>query len=408
MSNRGLGSFVSKSYNRNSNFYGGKEGNDSATSAPDSVEQAAIAALNNVPDVVSGVLYHVVLDCDYGEFVDITKRQSRAATVIGRVGSVLNNMPERLPVVRNKDDAKQIAQKLITKIVNKGSAGVGNKKKYPYLGAVIMGFQFNTESIAQRTYKQVNSYNDISKDDSEDLIYWTQNDKVRGLVSKPAMAHTKVVNAEYVAREGLNADNGFALLNTIPELSVEDVVALKCLYEGKKSDCFGEKNEIKQVDVESRGEVQLGGKYGTDYRTLAIREKAKYFVNKKMNGGNKMTGGNLNNVDMDHATEDDAYWREQYMKKKNEYLKMKKQMKNQAGGGPDDEHPTEDEEYWKNQYMKKKNEYLKMKKQAGGNKMTGGNLNNVDMDHATEDEAYWREQYMKIKAEYVNKKNHKH
>lgn len=368
-----------------------------ATSDLDTEEKNVANKISNLPVEITSKMYHIVLDCDYGEFVDDLRRQSRAATVFGKIGNKLSS--DRIPVLYSKPDAVNVARKLITKVVNKGSIGNGKNKKFPFLGAVIMGIQFNTNSLNNISYNKVNSYDDINNENKQDLISWEKNGQTRAAILKSSLVHTKVVDAEYVIRTGLNVNNGLALLNLVPELSVEDVSVLKCLLDGQKGDCFitnkNNKN-IEEVEVESRGEVQLGGKYDTNFRDLSIREKAMYVVNKNK----KQMGGNLNVqnsfannaenfVDIEHASDDSAYWKPLYKNAKRDYL-----MKKQSGG-------ADIEEYYKQQYIQKKKEYLKLKAQK---QMNGGNLNEIDMDHATDDDTYWKPLYLQKKAEYITRK----
>ncbi len=75
---------------------------DSATSVPDAEEKKEIAVVVAVPEAVSSVMYHVVLDCDYGDFVDDTKRQNRAAVVFGKLAK---HIDDRIKVDYNKEDS---------------------------------------------------------------------------------------------------------------------------------------------------------------------------------------------------------------------------------------------------------------------------------------------------------------
>lgn len=308
--------------------------------------------LERVPEQVSGKFYHVVLDCDFGDFVDDTKRQNRPAVIFGKIAKKIN---DRIPIVYNKDDAVRIAAKLINMVVNKGSVGTGSNKKYPYLGAVIVGFQFSHEHYSNVTYEKVSVESgegriyDHVANNTKDLVYWEVNGVVRGTIAKQALTNTKIVDGEYITRKDINPDNGFALLNLVPSLSVDDIQTLMCMYRGEGRNCYGhgsskeaEKVNLK-IDIERKGEVQLGGKYN-DFKLLATREKAKYLLNKK-----KET--NVENLE--------NHYREKYIEKKNEYLKLK----SQKGGAvnEDNDHPTEDEAYWKPKYRQAKAQYLALK-----------------------------------------------
>jgi hypothetical protein len=402
---------------------------DSVTSEVKPEELAELANLEKVPEEVSGKFYHVVLDSDFGDFVDDARRPNRPAVIFGKIAKKIN---DRIPVVFNKEDAFNIAKKLINMVVAKGSIGVGPNKKYPYLGAVIVGFNFkdytnvkfekvNVGSTEERNYDHV-----VSTD--KDLVYWEVNGVIRGTIAKSALTNTKIVDGEYVVRKDIHPDNGFALLNLVPSLSVDDVQTLMCMYRGEGRKCYGHgsakesKNVELKIDVVSKGEVQLGGKYN-DFRELAIREKAKYLLNKRkgQTGGNqpddleefyrqkyiqkkneylrlKSQNGGKQNYENDENGEDEEMWRQKYIQKKNEYLRLK----SQNGGKQNYENGEdgEDEEMWRQKYIQKKNEYLKLKSQNGGQK--GGVL-----EHPTEDEEFWKPLYQQKKAEYMAMKNKK-
>jgi hypothetical protein len=401
---------------------------DSATSEAKPEEVAEMQKMAKVPEQVSGKFYHVVLDCDFGDFVDDTKRQNRPAVIFGKIAKKIN---DRIPIVYNKEDAVRVAAKLINMVVEKGSVGVGNNKKYPYLGAIVVGFQFSREHYENVTYEKINVESTEGRNYeheanlNKDLVYWEVNGVNRGTISKQALVNTKIVDGEYIVRKDINPDNGFALLNLVPTLSVDDITTLMCMYKGEGRNCYGhgsskesEKVNLK-IDVERKGEVQLGGKYN-DFKSLAIREKAKYLLNKRKN----QTGGQP----VDDLEE---YYKQKYIEKKNEYLRLKAQkggqpnedeeemwrqkyiqkkreylrLKAQKGGQPNEgdlEHPNEDEEMWRQKYIQKKREYLRLKTQKGGQPNEG------DLEHPTEDEDFWRPLYQQKKAEYMALKNKRH
>jgi hypothetical protein len=365
---------------------------DSATSEAKPEEVAEMQKMATVPEQVSGKFYHVVLDCDFGDFVDDTKRHDRPAVIFGKIAKKIN---DRIPVVYDKEDAVRVAAKLINMVVAKGSVGVGANKKYPYLGAVVVGFQFSREHYENVTYEKINVESaegrnyEHEANQTKDLVYWEVNGVSRGTISKQALVNTKIVDGEYIVRKDINPDNGFALLNLVPALSVDDITTLMCMYRGEGRNCYGhgsakesEKVNLK-IDVERKGEVQLGGKYN-DFKSLAIREKAKYLLNKKKG----QTGG--------QPSEDlEGYYKQKYIQKKNEYLRLKAQK----GGQPND-----DEESWRQKYIQKKNEYLRLKAQKGGQKGGDGE----EINHPTDDSDFWRPLYQQKKAEYISLKNKRH
>jgi hypothetical protein len=311
--------------------------------------EEAMAQIQN-KSVSTEIFYHVVLDCDFGEFIDAEKRAVRQAIIFGKVAQ---NIGDRVPILFDKNEAVNVATKLITMVVARGSTGVGTNKKYPFLGAVIIGCKFDGSQISEestivggsRNYSNMNQL-------TADLSYYTVDGKTRGTISRDAMSKIRIMNCEYIVRQDLNPDNGFALLNLCGSLTVDDVAHLKCLYNKEGKGCFSKEKTSKLLDVESRGEIVLIGGNINDQLTqnlIASRKKAEYLVNKKkiqLRGG---TCGTTNPTNVENA------WKQKYLAKKAEYLQMKAN-KYQMGGGDDDS-----EKIWKQKYMTKKAEYLSLK-----------------------------------------------
>lgn len=359
----------------------------SATSIPTGSEIQEINKMIDISSELISTFYHVVLDSDFGDFIDVSKRANRNAVVFGRVS---NKMEERIPVLFNRDEAVRVAKKLINMVVNSGSSGVGNDKRYPYLGAVVVGLNFaNYENISYKkiNVSQVNEKNNYEQiEGDEDLICYDVGLTKRGLLKKSALLNTGIVDSQYVVRSDISADNGFALLNLCSSLSVDDIKTLKCLYMGEKSPCFGqgstrENEKISQkIDVETKPIVQLGGKYN-DIANLARREKAKYLLNKT-----KQSGGNL----------DEILYKQKYLDAKSEYLRMKQQK--QQGGMNNTENLD------RKKYIEVKTRYLQLKKQK---QQEGGLLEATDMNVSSSNEAYWKPRYERKKRDYLEKRNSK-
>jgi hypothetical protein len=376
---------------------------NSATSEAKPEELVEMKRMEKVPEEVSGLFYHVVLDSDFGEFVDDAKRQKRPAVVFGKLA---RSTKDRVPVLYDRSEAQNVAKKLINMVVTKGSVGVENNKKYPYYGAVIVGFQFSRDHYDNITSEKVSvvdesgarNYAQTQKD--LDLIFWELNGKTRGLLSKDSLRHTKIVDAQYIVRKDITIDNAFALLNLCPSLSVEDVQTLKCLANNEGKNCYGHgslkeaEKVIEKIDVEFKDVVQLGGKYN-NYKDLAVREKAKYLLNKK-----KLQKGGQVSLEGEQDDNNEEFWRQKYIQKKKEYLQLKNK---QSGGqvsleGEGEQEGDNNEEFWRQKYIQKKKEYLQIK-----NKQSGGKL----MEHPTDDEDFWKPMYQQKKAEYISIKNKK-
>src|SRR3989338_4722419 len=358
----------------------------SATSEPNEGIRQELTQINIIPQdarpFVTGIMYHVVFDCDVSKFFDNKSRKEHQGTIFGKIARVES---DRFPIVYSREDALRIAGRLVSMAVSKGSVGVGINKKYPFLGAVIIGFQFKDlenvtyvrgstvsldekieeikkleeelekhkqdfsglkeekEKIIHRIEMQIAelkqtggqpNYSNIMKND-KDLVFYEviKNEKsfYRGTLSRNSLENTNIVNAEYVVRTDIQPANGFALLNLVPTLSVHDIDTLKCLYNGKILPCYEKKDE-EQITLQQRGQILLGGRY-TNIITLAAREKAKYLAYKN----SSKTGGNIAT-----ANSDEQNWKQLAKQKKAEYIRLKQQLK----GGSLDNSDTK----WKHLY----------------------------------------------------------
>ena len=233
---------------------------------------------NSLPKEVTGKFYHVIFDCDYGNFMNEQTRVNRPPVMIGKLAKSLG---DRLPVVYDVDDATQIAANLINIVVNKGSSGAGIDKKYPFLGALVIGLRFKDSTSVSHEGVQVNgSYPQSTKD----LMYYSKNGKKRGTVSKKVLNKLSVTDATYVARKDLNPDNGFALLNLVSSLTAENIADLKCIYNGESVDC-NSKEDMKRIKVERKATaLKVGRKTDDEYEDLYLQEKADH-VAKSLVGG---------------------------------------------------------------------------------------------------------------------------
>ena len=335
---------------------------ESATSVIKPEEMLEMKKMEKIPDQVYEKFYHVVLDCDFGDFVDDTKRSNRPAIIYGKIAKHIN---ERIPVVYDKQDAIRIATKLINMVVARGCVGSGNDKKYPYLGAIVIGFQFAKDKYETVSYEKINVESstgrlyDHSANHTKDLVFWEVNGVRRATIAKKALVNTKIVDGEYVARTDISPENGFALLNLVPSLSVDDITTLMCMYRGEGRNCYGhgsakESEKVSsKVSIVLKGEVQLGGKYN-DYASLYVREKAKYLLNNKKQSGGKINkyGDNDNDNDNDNAKE--------YMRLKKEYLKLKNQKGGKLNNDDNDDNDDNNDNY-KKLYKQKKSEYFALK-----------------------------------------------
>lgn len=349
----------------------------SVTSVPTGSEIQEIKKMENVPSELTLTFYHVVVDSDFGNFL---RNVDRNAVVFGRILNTQNMIEDRIPILFDRDEAINVAKKLINMIINSGSSGVENDKRYPYLGAVIVGLNFEEYQNVSHNKVELSvvngklDYSNLSGE--QDLILYSVQNATRGLLKKSVLKNTGIVNSQYVVRNDINVDNGFALLNLCSTLTVEDIKTLKCLYLGEKSPCFDQdshkRKNYTKINLEIKPVIQLGGKYN-NIGNLARREKAKYLLNKsKQNGGL-----------------DEILYKQKYIDAKAEYLIKKKQ----TGG-------NNDEDLDRKKYIEIKTKYIEMKK-----KQEGGLLEPTDSNVATSDEAYWKPRYERKKKNYLEKKN---
>jgi len=207
---------------------------DSATSATSATSVIGTETANQMTNDTPKEMYHVVFDSDFGNFYN------------------KKNITKEIQFVYDKNEAIRIANKLLNLAVNKGSYGSGNDKKYPFIGMVVVCFKLKDETNSNLQNDEKNGQNlpkrSLSVDD----------------VSK-----IEFVSGIYVVREDVKPSDGFALLNTVPQLTVEDISKLKSLYDNNSTS--------------NAKEVALGaGNYYEDY----VRQKALHIKNKLSQSNN--------------------------------------------------------------------------------------------------------------------------
>ena len=269
-----------------------------------------------VRNFVCNTMYHVLFDCDFGLFYNKENRKNYTdITFEGLSGKKTNG----IPITYDKNDANNIAKDLL-KAVNRGSFGIGMDKRYPYLGVVIVGFRFDDCKSVIYAEKDENNVG------REHLIYHKKNDSGTevwtGIISKSALDNIIVTEGEIVSHPSVDKKASyfsFALLNSVPSLSVNNIHVLKCLYYKEGGSCFSSENEVRglldreSLEPISHGSVALPGQDGGYYSNY-VREKAKYLL--KKNSG--QLGGNEDKTDTD--------WKRIYKQKKAEYQNLKKSL----------------------------------------------------------------------------------
>jgi hypothetical protein len=230
-------------------------------------------------------MYQIVFDSEFGLFFD---KNTRA------------NFEPLTANFTNEREAIEKAKELISEAVTKGSLGKGNNKKYPIVGALVVGFE--------------------------------TSDKVslRGIL---------ISEFTYVVRTDISVENGFAMLNLSPNLTVEDIKILKEIYDESQQN-----SQKVQVQEKNKGEI----KYYLNY----IQEKAKHILTKLT--GNSTTQQNTDKTQNTNATQGNTS-QSTNTTMPNFDIQVpppKLPTKNQTGG----------EKYDKDTYKRKKAEYEKLKK----------------------------------------------
>lgn len=262
-------------------------------------EMVCLATIpNETREYLCKTMYHVVFDCDFGKFYN------QAARTNYQTG-------KRIPIVYDRDDAIRIAQKLIDIAVNRGSYGFGYEKKYPFLGAVVIGFQFTD-------YREItHSRGEPNSNSNHSLVFYDvekEGKKLqRGNLSNSSLNDILITDATYVTRDDISSDNGFALLNLVPDLSVKDINLLKCLYNGDET-CANSINTY--IHTSSKKSIQLGG--NDDYYKSYVKEKALYLSRKGQPNTSSTVhvGGNNDEIDFYRL----------YKQKKAEYKRLKQTL----------------------------------------------------------------------------------
>jgi hypothetical protein len=302
--------------------------------------------------VTGATMYHVMLDSMWGSFdctnnADVQQRMRPQYTGIS-YGKISRNpeLSTSLPVVFDLEEAKKLAAKLVSVSTNAGSLGTGSVKHYPYLGAVIVGLRF--AEIDARTklsrrkvgVKTERNYSEAFKDLQDKwLVFYDKDDTsrefkkddlsgFRGLLSREGLGRTYMQDTMYVMRTKIDPDNAFALLNTLPWLTAENVAFLKCLSNGKQYPCNSDfkfetsmdDNDVKTKyepvaygTVAPRASQQLGGAKYDISRKIYINEKARYLYSLRKRN---LSGGAIKEMNKEQL----------YKSQKHEYKRLKAQL----------------------------------------------------------------------------------
>jgi hypothetical protein len=315
------------------------------------------------------MVYYVVLDSDFG--TDIGSYN------FGKINKFLKDHSDKIPVLLNFDDAKNLAERMAVTAVRYGTT---TGKKHPIFGSIIIGYKIHKQIKSDLTIDldAPNQYNSINLEDSFSVFNTIKIDarseekdiiqKQKAIVSKELLNSVGPHSYTYIVPLKMEENVGFYLFNkTVPSVSESDISLLKYLIKQPEKEItiehikkdrelfrenynnvllkFGNvskdiyyggniinsnKNNIKKISNLSIIESTMkGGSKLTDadYAELAKEEKAKYLKLKQKLNSNVMSGGGNKLTDADYA--------ELAREEKAKYLKLKQKLNSNvmSGGG---------------------------------------------------------------------------
>ena len=310
--------------------------------------------------VESQTFYYVVLDTNIDVIDKLGTKDNifefLRGSFFGRI-RLANNL-NSLPVLFDLDEAKSVADKLVKTIVSRGSmkCGTSNDPCYPVFGAVILGYKLNSNLIRNAEKGEIfneggaRNYEGVINGGGHEMTTYDVNGKKRGVVHQHGFRHLKLCCALYHINNTDIGNLGFSILNTRKNLTVDNILILKMLYD-KKDMVMDPLEQLKQLKLSENTKkstnmsslgAQNGGNNDEKYKTLYIQEKQKYLQMKK---SLEQTGGN----------NDEEHYKNLYMQEKQKYLQMKKNL-NQTGG--DNENSSMN---YKNMLEQEKEKYMQTK-----------------------------------------------
>lgn len=248
-------------------------------------------------DSTKNVVYYISFDTDMNAFDNLDSLSKLHS--FGKFGDSVDTL-NKIPVLFDLDDAKNIANKMLETTYKKGS--FGDTKKYPVFGLIIVELILDSIEIKHVEMRKRDSddiitgkinYHNISKyDDNTLLVYFVPKKNSsdigsqvkRGVLNnKVFLTHAKPQRYMYVINNNnISEQLGFYLLNK-SELSSQNILLLKEIYDNKGQ--FVNKHTIEPHDKSNNYEKSLipsigGSKYSpyVDYKTLYLNEKKKYIM----------------------------------------------------------------------------------------------------------------------------------
>lgn len=190
----------------------------------------------------SELFYHIVLDCDFPKRNKLGNDDFKGKYT-GHIRDYIKNSG-RIPILYNYDDAKKVASKLVSWVMDKGTS---KGKRVPIFGAIILGFRpssnvtirnINTD-ISQHGAKDYslifsksipsvlkNPKSPFENSPEVDIIAYNIDGVKRGLISNQGIKDSSLVSASYGYMTDMPLNIGLCLLNIAHDKFEEDDIRL--------------------------------------------------------------------------------------------------------------------------------------------------------------------------------------
>lgn len=182
--------------------------------------------------------YHIILDCDFPQRNKLGDDDFKSKYT-GHIKDTIKDNND-IPILYDLEDARNVARKLVTWIIKKGTT---KNKKFPIFGALILGFKMDEnvlvhhtrDDIARHGAKEYNiiyeNFDDPNLNDKVIKTYYVHDKKKRGLVPPEVMKNATLVSASYGYQLATPLNIGLLLLNMSPNFSEDDISLLREILE---------------------------------------------------------------------------------------------------------------------------------------------------------------------------------
>lgn len=211
-------------------------------------------------------IYIVVLDCNFGARNYLEKNNYFI------FGQIRNGMQDdRVPFHTDLDRARELAKRMVAQVISDGTT---LNKKYPVLGAVVLGIflrNVTVQNVEVEKFDSSRNYSNVNVD--SDIVLYNIEDHKNGVVKKSSLASGIVVDGTYVMEVNVPENIAFYLHNINPTLTYDDISMLKKMYDANKNGHTV--NFTVDNDLEKN---QTGG----DYYQRSVVSKNLYMYKKKL------------------------------------------------------------------------------------------------------------------------------